>query len=246
MSFRPCAIVPTYDNPMTIRSVVTAAQSHLSDVIVVDDGSGGAGRDACAQIASEGLALVRHRECNGGKGAAVRTGFELAQERGFTHAFQIDADGQHALERIPEFLAAAREHPEALILGYPEFDASAPRSRRVARKITNFWVNLEVGRGVIYDAMVGFRVYPLAAAAQVPVRGRRMDFDIEIAVRLAWAKVPIINLPVAVRYLSADEGGVSHFRNLRDNLRFAWLHSRLCSLKATLFFLRLFGLRRRT
>lgn len=244
-TFRLCAIVPTYDNPKTIRSVVMAARQHVSDVIVVDDGSHDQGRAECARLARDGLAQVVHRERNGGKGAAVRSGFEAANARGFTHAFQIDADGQHELSRVPEFVEVARADPDALVLGYPLYPRPVPRGRRIARRLTDFWVRLEVGgRDVIKDAMVGFRIYPLAAVNALRVRGRRMDFDIEIAVRLAWQRIRIVNLPVEVRYLSADEGGVSHFQYLRDNLRFAWLHSCLCTVRSIRFFMRLCGLRR--
>jgi len=242
--FHPCAVVPTYDNPQTIRSVVLQARKHLPEVIVIDDGSAEAGRLACEQVATEGLAQVVHRPANGGKGAAVRTGFDVARQRGFTHVFQIDADGQHSLAQIPEFLRIARANVSALILGYPRYTEAAPWIRRLARRFTDFWIGIEVGgRRIVRDAMIGFRVYPLASATTVAVRGKRMDFDVEIAVRMAWAGVPIINLPVEVRYLSAEEGGVSHFQHLRDNLRFAWLHSRLCTLKALRFFLRPFGVR---
>jgi glycosyltransferase involved in cell wall biosynthesis len=245
-AFRLCAIVPTFNNPQTVRNVVLAAREHVADVIVVNDGSHAEGRAACEQLAVDGLARVVHREKNGGKGAAVKSGFEAARELGFTHAFQIDADGQHALERMPEFVAVAREQPSALILGYPVYDRPAPRVRRIARRFTDFWIRLEVGgRDIIKDAMVGFRVYPLAAVARLRMRSRRMDFDIEIAVRLAWLKIPVINLPVEVRYLSAEEGGVSHFQYVRDNLRLAWLHSCLCTIKSVRFFLRLVGIGRK-
>lgn len=240
-----CLLIPTYDNPATIRGVVVRGREFLTDVVVVDDGSGPAGRAACEAIARDGLAHVHHRSANGGKGAAVKTGFAVAAELGFTHVLQVDGDGQHDLTRIPAFLEAARERPHALLLGYPEYDDSIPAVRRIARGFTRFWVDLEAGRGVIADAMVGFRVYPLAAVQRVRVRGDRMDFDIEIAVRLAWAGVPIVNLPIGVRYLAAEEGGVSHFQPLRDNLRFSWLHSKLCTIGATQWCLRRLGLLRR-
>ena len=54
-----------------------------------------------------------------------------------------------------------------------------------------------------------------------------MDFDIEIAVRLVWAGVPIVNVPTRVRYLPPGEGGVSHFRLFRDNVAISWMHTRL-------------------
>ena len=59
---------------------------------------------------------------------------------------------------------------------------------------------------------------------------RRFDFDPEAAVRLCWRGVPPINLPAPVRYLSAAEGGVSHFHYGRDNLLLTWMHLRLCSV----------------
>lgn len=227
--FRPCVLIPTYNNPRTIRAVVLSARTYLQDVVVVDDCSSAEGRAACAALAAEGLAIVAHRDANGGKGAAVKTGFEVAAEHGFTHALQIDGDGQHDASGIPRFLAQSRGTPDAMVIGYPEYDASVPKHRLWARKITTFWVNLEVGgRGIIRDAMIGFRVYPLAIVRQLRVTSDRMDFDVEIAVRYAWSGAPVINEPVPVRYLTEGEGGVSHFQPFWDNLRFSGLHTRLC------------------
>jgi len=236
VSFRPCILIPTYDNPATIAKVVAAVREHLADVVVIDDGSGPANAAAVAALGDAGLAHVRRRAHNGGKGAAVKTGFLFARELGYTHAMQVDADGQHDVAQIPAFLDVARAHPDTLVLGYPEYDDAAPRGRRFARKITQFWVNIETWLGssqrygVIRDPMIGFRVYPLAAVRVAERCADRMDFDIEIAVRLVWAEVPIVNMPIAVRYLSADEGGVSHFRMFRDNVRISWLHTRLTTV----------------
>lgn len=225
--FRPCALVPTYDNPRTIRAVVGRLREHLPDVIVVDDGSGPEGERAAAALEAEGLARVVRRAQNGGKGAAVKDGFARARELGFSHAVQVDADGQHDLSDLPEFIEKSRGNPGALILGEPRFDASAPRARLWARKITLFWTHIETLGRVIGDPMCGFRVYPLAQVARVECAGDRMDFDIEIAVRMAWAKTPIINLPTRVRYVPAAEGGVSHFRLVRDNVAISLMHTRL-------------------
>jgi glycosyltransferase involved in cell wall biosynthesis len=222
-----CVLVPTYDNPRTVRSVVERARETGLPVLVVDDGSAPEGQEACAALAREGLAEVCRRERNGGKGAAVKTGLALARARGFTHAAQVDADGQHDLSLLPSLVEASRARPEALILGCPVHDASIPRGRKIARRFTQLWIDLEVGKGVIEDAMVGFRVYPIEAALRARARGDRMDFDVEIPVRMAWQGTPIVNFPVPVRYLSEAEGGVSHFQPLRDNLRFSWLHARL-------------------
>ncbi len=227
LPFYVCAVIPTYDNPATVRAVVLGVRAHVADVVLVDDGSGAAGRAAVDAVAREGLARVERRARNGGKGAAVKTGFAAAQRLGASHVLQIDADGQHDLTDVPRFLAEARAHPDALILGQPVFDASQPRARAFARQISIFWVNVETGGRAIADPQCGFRVYPLAAALAARARGDHMEFDLELPVRMVWAGTPVRNLPTRVRYLSAAEGGVSHFDVLRDNARISWLHTRL-------------------
>ena len=228
-AFRPCAVVPTFENAPTVGAVVERIRAHELPVVLVDDGSGPDGERACAALDDPPSVFLRRFAKNRGKGAAVMEGMRIAHEQGFTHAFQIDADAQHDLACVPEFLAAAREDPTAAILGYPVYDRTAPASRRFARHLTTFWVTLEVGnRTAIRDGLIGFRVYPVAASLALPIGEMRMGFDVEIAVRLVRAGVPTVNLPVPVRYLTAEEGGISHMRPVRDNLRFAWLHTRLC------------------
>ena len=230
--FRICGLVPTYDNPRTIREVVNRVRAHLPDVIVVDDGSADPGRIAVEALARDGLARVLRRSRNGGKGAAVKDGLRFAAELGFTHCLQIDADGQHDAGDIPRLVDASRTRPEALILGQPMFDDSAPSLRRKARLISRSLTDLQTGKRVIQDPLCGFRVYPVQPAIDVIGArgcGDRMDFDIEIAVRMIWNGCPVVNVPTLVRYLSAAEGGVSHFRMVRDNLLISWAHTKLCT-----------------
>ncbi len=241
-----CGVVPTLDNPRTVRAVVTALRQHLDHVLVVDDGSGPAGKAACETMARDGLCTVHRLPQNRGKGAALKVAFAQLLQQGFTHAFQIDADGQHDLAAVPAFLTAARQQPEALVLAYPVYDATVPKARLLARRATRFWVDVEVGRkGLIQDALIGCRVYPLERTLAIGARGNRMEYEVEIAVRMARAGVPIQNLPVRVRYLTADEGGISHFRPFADNLRLSWMHSRLCSAFCTRWVFERLGLRRR-
>ncbi len=226
---RVCAVVPTYDNPLTVRGVVESLRAAGLPVLVVDDASASAGQDACQRLAADGLAQLVRLDVNAGKGEACRRGFQRAHELGYTHAFQIDADGQHDLGAVSTFVAAAEAQPDALILAYPIYDDSAPASRRLARKVTAFWIGLEVGGfRRIRDALIGFRIYPLRATLALGQLGDRMRFDPESAVRLLRSGVTPVNLPVRVRYLDAGDGGVSHFKPLRDNLGYARMHTRLC------------------
>jgi len=228
-AYRACALIPTYENPTTVGEVVRAVAGHLPQIILVDDGSSAAGRDVCAGLAAEGLVTLVRQERNQGKGAAVMNGMALAHELGFTHAFQIDGDSQHDIAAVPGFLSASRERPRDMVLGYPVYDETVPSARRWGRRLTNFWVGIEVGRSAkVTDAMIGFRVYPVLAALASGTKARRMDFDVELLVRMVRMGLGVVNLPVSVRYLAAEEGGVSHYRPFVDNLRLSVMHTRLC------------------
>jgi glycosyltransferase involved in cell wall biosynthesis len=224
---RTCAVIPTYDNPRTVAGVVTEVGRYLPDILVVDDGGHEDARRVLDEIAARGAARVIRRARNGGKGAAVKTGLRAAQELGFTHALQIDADGQHDTNDIPKFLARAAERPQAAVLGHPVWDETMPRGRQAAHALTNFMVFVQTGGRNIVDPQCGFRVYPVGPALEVAPRADRMDFDVEIAVRLCWAGVPIINVPTGVRYLPREAGGTSHFRPVRDNVALTLMHIRL-------------------
>lgn len=246
-SFRPCAVIPTYNNPDTILRVVASIQAHVPDVFVVDDGGDDVARRALAEVERRPGVVVHHRSSNGGKGAAVKDGLSLAASAGFTHALQVDADGQHDLQDVPRFLQQARANPAHLVLGHPVFDDTVPKTRLRARQITVFWVSIETAGRSIVDPMCGFRVYPIAPAMRAGTRGNFMDFDPEIAVRMVWGGAPVTNLATRVRYLGTEEGGVSHFHMLWDNVRISWMHTRLCCeavFRVPLMWLRSLGARR--
>ena len=223
-----CAIVPVYRHEKTSRRVVESLVNLNVPVILIDDGNAPEGHEILVQIAKDfaDVELVTHK-CNRGKGAAMRSGMEAAVAAGFTHALQVDADGQHDMEAIPFFINEVREHPDDLICGYPEYDESVPKAREQGRKITNFWVAIETLSLKIPDAMCGFRIYPLSLSWPVMkcLRNNRMGVDIESIVRLAWAGLQMRFFPIKVRY---PEDGVSNFRMFHDNVVISMTHTMLC------------------
>ncbi len=224
---KACAVIPVYNHPDRLPAVVAALRQRTLPVILVDDGSNAATREVLDGLVSGDAVECLHFSRNQGKGAAVLAGIEHAASRGFSHALQVDADGQHDLDDAPKLLALATEHPECLISGCPEYDDSVPAVRFYGRYLTHALVWLETLSFQLKDSMCGFRVYPVAPSMQLSRRvriGKRMDFDTDIMVRLYWAGTDSLFVPTRVRY---PEGGSSHFRMLRDNARMAWLHMRL-------------------
>ncbi len=228
-------LIPSYNAGRVLAATVSAARARWSPVWVVIDGSTDDSAATMAAMArdDDGIrVLVLPRNC--GKGAAVLRGLLAARDAGFTHALTMDSDGQHPAGRIADFMRASQSAPDAMILGKPVFAADAPALRVKGRRVSNWWAQLETlrfdDRQGIGDSLFGFRVYPIAPLIAIMQRTRwmrRFDFDPEAVVRLAWRGVPPVNVDAEVRYLAADEGGVSHFRYGRDNCLLSWMHLRL-------------------
>ncbi len=223
-----CAIIPTHNHVAKISDVIAALRAQDLKVIVVDDGSSGNFSEQIEELqTADRMVDVTRLPSNQGKGAAVMVGFELAFKEGFSHALQIDADGQHDTGAISELLSLAKQCPEALITGRPVYDESIPLGRKLGRWITHFWVWIETLSFQITDSMCGFRIYPLQATIDL-IRnkkiGRRMDFDTDIMVRLYWRGVDVKSMPVKVIY---PEGNTSNFDVWRDNWRISVMHTRL-------------------
>lgn len=227
LPYRPCVVIPVYNHARFLQPLLDRIEALALPCILVNDGSDDED-SALLKVITErpGVHLLAQFP-NQGKGTAVLRGFRYAAEQGFTHAVQIDADGQHRVEDIPILLAASQDCPAALVTGVPQYDDSVPRHRLYARYITHFWVWVETLSFSIRDSMCGFRVYPLAvtlAVARQQYFGRRMDFDTEIMVRLYWRGLGVISIPTPVIY---PVDGISNFRPLRDNLLISAMHTRL-------------------
>ena len=224
-------LIPSYNPGARVFATVAAARAHWAPVWVVVDGSNDGTGEALSRLAQQdaGLRVIRLVR-NRGKGAAVLHGVRAALRDGFTHVLTMDSDGQHPAEEIPAFMSASAAAPAAMILGEPVFDASAPLLRVRGRRISNWWANLETLWVGVHDSLFGFRVYPATPLERVMRRQlwmRRFDFDVEAVVRLCWRGLRPINLPAAVRYFRAADGGVSHFQYGRDNVLLTWMHLRL-------------------
>jgi len=221
------AVIPVYNHEHAIAAVLAAVLQHDLHCVLVDDGSSPACAQVLDQLAAQEpqrITLLRHT-VNRGKGGAVITGLHHLAQQGYSHALQIDSDGQHDASDIARFVALAAAHPDAVISGCPQYDDSVPKVRLYLRYLTHIWVWINTLSFDIRDAMCGFRIYPLAAVTALTATqkiGMRMDFDIEILVRLHWRGLRIINLPTRVHYPS---DGVSHFKVWLDNVLISRLHT---------------------
>ncbi len=227
--FLPCVLIPVYNHEHAVPAVVENIIIHGIPCILVDDGSSRDCADILDSLAEkfpDNIHLLRHKD-NQGKGEAVMTGIRYAEKCGFTHALQIDADGQHDTRDIPLFISLARQFPDAIINGCPVYDGSVPTIRYFCRYITHVWVWINTLSFKIKDSMCGFRLYPVSKVMLLSKKhhfGSRMTFDTDIIVRLFWEGLDVVNVPTKVSY---PIDGVSHFRGFRDNVQICFMHARL-------------------
>jgi glycosyltransferase involved in cell wall biosynthesis len=222
-----CFVLPVYNHPRHLPQLLAHLQQYQLPVILVDDGSDSDCQAVIAALQQQyQFTVLRHLQ-NQGKGQAVMTGLNYAHQQQYSHALQIDVDGQHHWPDIARFLAASRAQPEAVILGQPCFDQTVPKARLYGRYATHIWVWINSLSFAIQDSMCGFRIYPVAACARLISRHSllpRMGFDSEILVRLSWQGYHFVNLSTRVSY---PEDGLSHFDVWQDNLALSKMHAKL-------------------
>ena len=217
-------VIPLYNHAATLEKVVADVQRFSDLIIVVDDGSSDNAVAECEKL-DDTVHIIRH-PCNQGKGAAIMSGAQKAQELKACHIITVDADGQHFGEDLPAFFAAISKDPEAIIVGCRNFAKTyVPGSSRFGRSFSNFWFRVQTGHK-IGDSQSGFRAYPLNVFKAFKWRERRYAFENEILVRAAWSGIRIEEVEIKVYYPVKGEH-ISHFHRLWDNLRLSFLNTRL-------------------
>ena len=218
-------IIPVYNHPHYLKALIEYLKVYALPIILINDGSNEETSTILKTFAQE-VVLVEHVH-NMGKGQAVMTGIQKAKALGYSHALQLDADGQHCWEDIPKFLKATEQNPDAMVIGSPVFDDSVPKKRLYGRYATHIWVWINTLSLDIKDSMCGFRVYPIESTVKLMSQYKlrsRMGFDSEILVHLKWQGVPFINIPTSVVY---PENGISHFKAWEDNVELSKMHATL-------------------
>lgn len=210
-----CFLIPYYNHPAKIVKLCEILKSYEIPIILIDDGSSD-GFD----LTSLDVTLLRHKT-NLGKGAALKTGFKYALNQSFAHAFQIDADMQHDLKKIDEFLNLYKNDKSSVICGYGRYDSTAPKARVYGRKITNFWAYINTLGGNFKDLMIGMRIYPLDERVFKKTKSNRMEFDIEVLINYFKFDYKFAWIEVDINYES-----ISHFKMLRDNILISKMHAR--------------------
>jgi len=222
-----CVVIPTYNNEKTLAAVIDSVLEYIASVVVVNDGS----TDGTSKILDEYKERIKiiTYEKNQGKGYALKRGLDCAEQMGYNYVLTIDSDGQHYAEDIPLFLEAAKQHPNALIVGNRNLvQDNMPKKNTFANKFSNFWFALQTGIK-LPDTQTGYRLYPLEKMRRLRPFTSRYEAELELLVRCAWRRIKLVAMPVRVYYAPKGER-VSHFRPAVDFFRISLLNTLLVFL----------------
>lgn len=216
-------VIPVYNNSATVKQVALACRGQGFPVLVVDDGSTDV--PVADLLADTAIPVVTHGE-NRGKGSAILTALSYVKEKQGRFMITIDGDGQHNPADLERFIPALRNDPASIVIGCRNMDVdNVSGSSKFGRSFSNFWLQIETGLA-IPDTQSGFRAYPVEYLAQLKLKGRRYDFEVEVLARAVWAGLRVQSVDVSVWYPPKKER-VSSFHPFKDNARISLTHTRL-------------------
>ena len=190
------ALLPAYNEEVSIGSVVLRARQYADRVVVIDDGSS----DHTAEVASlAGAEVLRHAK-NQGKGAALKTGF--ASLNGDAVIVTIDTDGQHDPADIPRLVAPIFAGEADMVNGSRYISGNkkdTPLYRRVGQKVLDVATNMDSGLSVT-DSQSGFRAFGSKAKGVFRFGQIGLAIESEMLADAAAAGLRIKEVEIGVRY----------------------------------------------
>ncbi|MGA3024234.1 MAG: glycosyltransferase [Bryobacteraceae bacterium] len=230
--FRDVAVViPAYRPDRTLTGIVLElAEAGFRTIVVVDDGSEpshGPVFDSVAQVA--GVRVIRHA-VNLGKGAALKSGINLAlcDSPALLGVVTVDADGQHKTADVVRVAASLQRHPDSLILGARAFEGRVPLRSRLGNSVTQQVVHLLVGEK-LRDTQTGLRAIPARfAASLLGLASNGYDFELDMLVEARRNSVAIVEQQIETVYEPGNKS--SHFNPLVDSMKVYFVLVRFCSV----------------
>ena len=221
-------IVPTYNNPNTIRDVAEDVLVHGYKVMIVDDGSDKNIEELFTSEERGNIVFVRH-ETNKGKGAAIISGALKAKELGYQHVLSIDGDSQHLASQAYLLVEMCDIDSDEIIIGARNFNLdNVPGPAKFGRWFSNLWACWDTGYEIT-DSLSGYRIYPISIV-DLPIKTQRFDWEMEVLVRHADAGKKIKEVEIECYYPLAEDR-VSHFRNFEDTMTIVWVHLQILPFK---------------
>jgi len=219
-------IIPTYNNPKTIKEVTFDVLNHNYEVIVVDDGSDTPIIELFTKEEQKKINFVTHN-INQGKGEAIISGTKKAKDLGFSHVLSIDGDGQHLACEAKKLIDICIS--DEIIIGARNFDLEhVPNGSKFGIWFSNMWACWDTGQEIT-DSLSGYRIYPISIL-DLDIKTSRYDWEMEVLVRHADMNKKIKEVVIECYYPTPEER-VSHFKKFGDTMAIVWVHIQILPFK---------------
>lgn len=209
-------VVPAYNEEKNISQVISKLKSFVNEIIIVDDAS----RDKTFESASQGEAIVVRHIINRGQGAALRTGTQLALERGADIIIHFDADDQFQASEIPDMLAPILNNEADAVLGsrFLNKKSNLPIIKEklimpLARLINRLFFNIRLS-----DPQSGFRALNRRSAETLKIENDGMAHCSEIIYKLFKNNNRVVEIPITVIYHEYGQKLSGGFKIIKDIL----------------------------
>jgi glycosyltransferase involved in cell wall biosynthesis len=206
--------IPSYNAAETLSPLLSDLSQTVpvSQILVVDDGSGDSTGIVCRDHGVESLRLER----NSGKGSALAAGFTRLLGRGAQAVITMDADGQHAVADLPRFVECFKNHPDTgICIGKRAFrTGQMPLARIISNTLTSTILSWMCGVPVL-DSQCGYRLYSAALLRSISITCPRFEMESEVIIKAAHTGFPIRFVEVQTLYFKAH----SHIAHIADTLR---------------------------
>jgi glycosyltransferase involved in cell wall biosynthesis len=192
-----CAVIPAYNEELTIGSVVLQTKPYVDCVIVIDDGS----TDNTEHVAKLAGAEVIMISPNSGKAYAILLGLLRAREQGCDAVVMLDSDGQHSARDIPKVAVPALKGDADLVIGSRSLQQndSIPFYRRIGQKTLDFLTNVSTGNPVT-DSQSGFRALSRRALDFLYFTSEGYNLESDMIAHFTKNGLIIREVPIGVRY----------------------------------------------
>ena len=211
-------IIPTFRPDKTLISITDQLWSLGYGIIVVDDGSGKDYRQIFEAVSD--ISIVLHHSENQGKGAAIKTALNYIKNEMWDSDVigVMDSDGQHQTEDMRRVLEFADNHRKTLVLGVRNVGKEMPLKSRIGNRITRTVFRMISGVKVS-DTQTGLRAFSSDLIKKLlSVQGERYEYEMNVLIELAKAKIPIEEVPIDTIYHDKNNS-CSHFHVFRDSIR---------------------------
>lgn len=198
---KPTIILPAYNEANYLPKLLKELKNSKYPFVIIDDGSS----DSTTTIARRYTPHVLRHRINLGKGAALRTGCEYAFHHLNAEAvIFMDSDDQHSVAEVAHFHQALKEGHQ-MILGVRAFDSSMPLFRIMGNRLSSFLVLLLFGR-YIPDIPSGYKAMTKSMYQRLKLSATGYNIELEIAVKLARARLPFHTIPITTIYHDLERG----------------------------------------